>query len=276
MRKAAEDWLANGLSGRSPKTIRKNKDVLEPILAVIGTRKIRELDLADVDKALSTMAKSYSASVVVMGHNALTRTIRYAQARGFVAQNVATLADTPKGTKGRPSKSITPDEVTALLQATVGTWMHAYVALCVGTGIRTEEARALRWENVDLDGDPGAGSPPSVQVWRSVRATGDVTTEKSRRTLALPQVAVDGVRAHRDRRGSNGLVFATRNGGELDAANVRRKFRKACKAAELDACWTPRELRHTGVSLAVLTRGAETLDRLLGEARSTITARRST
>lgn len=31
------DWLEGGLPGRSAKTVRKNKDVLEPILAVIGT-----------------------------------------------------------------------------------------------------------------------------------------------------------------------------------------------------------------------------------------------
>jgi hypothetical protein len=37
VRAAAEDWLANGLPGRSAKTVRKNKDVLEPILAAIGT-----------------------------------------------------------------------------------------------------------------------------------------------------------------------------------------------------------------------------------------------
>ena len=33
VRQAAEDWLAHGLDGRSPKTITKNQNVLEPILA---------------------------------------------------------------------------------------------------------------------------------------------------------------------------------------------------------------------------------------------------
>ena len=48
---AAEDFLANGLPGRAQKTVTKNKDAIEPILAVIGGRKIRELPAADVDKA---------------------------------------------------------------------------------------------------------------------------------------------------------------------------------------------------------------------------------
>jgi hypothetical protein len=34
VRQAAEDWLARGLDGRSPKTVKKNQNVLEPILKV--------------------------------------------------------------------------------------------------------------------------------------------------------------------------------------------------------------------------------------------------
>ena len=39
--------------------------------------------------------------------------------------------------------------------------------------------------------------PPSIAVWRSVRLHGDTKTEKSRRTLALPQSAVAALREHR-------------------------------------------------------------------------------
>ena len=69
--------------------------------------------------------------------------------------------------------------------------MHAYIVLSLLTGLRTEEARALRWAHVDLTAtraDPP--SRPAVAVWRSVRTHGDTKTERSRRTLGLPQVAV--------------------------------------------------------------------------------------
>jgi integrase len=46
-----------------------------------------------------------------------------------------------------------------------------------------------------------------------------------------------------------GPVFATRDGNQLDAANVRRELRAAVKAARITGTWTPRELRHTFVSL---------------------------
>ncbi len=47
----------------------------------------------------------------------------------------------------------------------------------------------------------------------------------------------------------NDLVFATSVGTPLDAANVRRSFRRITKAAGLAENWTPRELRHSFVSI---------------------------
>jgi site-specific recombinase XerD len=48
----------------------------------------------------------------------------------------------------------------------------------------------------------------------------------------------------------NDLVFTTQRGTPLDAANVRRGFRQVAEQAGLQADeWTPRELRHSFVSL---------------------------
>jgi len=91
LRRAAEDWLKAGLNGRSAKTIKKNENVLAPILAAIGARRLRELTADDVHQALTAMALRYSSAAVAMGHNALTRAIRHAEARDFVGRNVAVL-----------------------------------------------------------------------------------------------------------------------------------------------------------------------------------------
>ena len=261
VRRATEDWLRDGLSGRSAKTVKKNENVLAPILAAIGARKLRDATAGDVQQALTVMARRYSSAAVAMGHNALTRAIRHAEARDLVARNVATLIETPKGQSGRPSSSLTLEQASALLVAVGGTRMHAYIALCLATGIRTEEARALRWEHVAF-GDPAATPPvpASAAVWRSVRSHGDTKTERSRRTLGLPQMAVDALRVHKERKVAERLaaggqwsdhdpVFSTWTGGALDAANVRREFKAVCRAAGIGGHWTPRELRHSFVSL---------------------------
>src|SRR5215467_14960460 len=66
-------------------------------------------------------------------------------------------------------------------------------------GSRYARLRALTWEHVDLDGDPAANPPvpPHVAVWRSVRAHGDTKTERSKRTLAMPEFVADALREHR-------------------------------------------------------------------------------
>jgi hypothetical protein len=53
VRRACEDWLAAGLPGRSPKTVRKNHDCLQPLLTVIGSRRLAELDADEVHDALA-------------------------------------------------------------------------------------------------------------------------------------------------------------------------------------------------------------------------------
>jgi len=117
LRQAAEDWLAHGLEGRSAKTVTKNQNVLEPILAVIGARKLRDLSAADVRQALAAMAAGYSTAAVSMGHLALKRAIRHAEADDLVTRNVAVLAGTPKGQQGRPSEFLALDQAAAVMTA---------------------------------------------------------------------------------------------------------------------------------------------------------------
>ncbi len=72
----------------------------------------------------------------------------------------------------------------------------------------------------------------------------------------------------------NGLVFCSAVGTELDAANVRRAFKAACEAAGIGRDWTPRELRHTFVSL--MSEGGmstEEIARLVGHASTAVTER---
>ena len=72
-----------------------------------------------------------------------------------------------------------------------------------------------------------------------------------------------------------GLVFCTRQGSALDAANVRRSFRLVASAAGLNPKeWTPRELRHSFVSL--LSSSGVTIEEiahLVGHGSTSVTER---
>jgi integrase len=277
VRVCCEDWLTSGLPGRDPKTIEKNRYVLEPLLAMIGTVRLRDLAVTDVDEALAALAASRSSSTVAMAHLALTRAITRAQAKNLVLRNVSALTGTPPGQQGRPSRSMTLAQANALTAAAkaAGPRTHAYVMLSLCTGVRTEEARALRWEHVDFgDSDGVPPRPASVAVWRSVRAKGDTKTRTSRRTLALPELAVTALQALHDDAAPEpaDLVFCTATGRALDAGNVRRFFRAVCSNAGIGPGWTPRELRHTFVSLMSDSDVAvEEIARLVGHASSKVT-----
>src|SRR5260370_12830562 len=69
--------------------------------------------------------------------------------------------------------TLAPATVLTAAARAAGPRIHAYVMLSLCTGVRTEEARALRWEHVDF-GDPRSQPPrpASVAVWRSVPARG--------------------------------------------------------------------------------------------------------
>jgi integrase len=196
-----------------------------------------------------------------------------------VNRNVATLVDTPNGQEGRPSKSLTLEQAVAVITAArtlpvmelrpglkdvrrPAALMHTYIVLSLLTGIRTEEARALRWAHLNLDGDPAArpAVPPHVAVWRSVRAA------RRDQDRAVPpharpaQPAVEALRALLDSQADEqllagerwqdtGLVFTAHRGAALDAGNVRKMFKRVCEAAGAGDGWTPRELRTSFVSL---------------------------
>ena len=254
---AVRDWLQFGLPGRDEDTIAKCTSLANThVIPALGARKLRELSADDVDRWLADKAKTLSTSTLANLHSILKRSVTRAQKRDKVKRNVVLLCDIPQGQAGRLSKSLDFDQAAALLDAAENTSLYAYIVISLLTGARTEELRALTWAHVDLD-----GTPPCIMVWRSVRAGGDTKTSKSRRTLELPQRCVDALLLHRERQGQirarcgdrwhdNDLVFASRVGTALDAGNVRRAFRKVTAAADLDpAEWTPRELRHSFVSL---------------------------
>ena len=276
VRDTVEDWLREGLDGTSERTRTLYEGLLGPVLDAIGARPLRVLSPGDVRSALNHLATRYSTRSLQITRNSLERAIRHAEAEDLVGRNVAALVKAPQGRTGRPSKSFTLEQAKALLAAAGGTRLYAYVVLSLLAGIRTEEARALRWDHVVTWVDDAAGWQPvtsagfdpsragedrfAIYVWRSEREGGDTKTEKSRRTLALPRRCVDELREQqkqqeRDQLAAgdlwqeHGLVFASRVGTPLTANNVIRAFRIITKKAGLGEDWVPREMRHTFVSV---------------------------
>ncbi len=276
VRQAVDDWLCEGLDGTAERTRNLYKGLLGPVLDAVGAKPLRTLSAGDVRGALGQLATRYSTRSLQMTRASLERAIRHAESNDLVGRNVAALVKQPQGRTGRPSKSFTLDQARTLLAAAEGTRLHAYIVLSLLVGIRTEEARALRWDHLVTWADDDAGWQPvttagfepsrtgeeryAIYVWRSDRQGGDTKTDRSRRTLALPRRCVEALRQHMDQQEQeqliagelwqeHGLVFASTVGTPLNANNVIRAFRLITKKAGLGEDWVPREMRHTFVSV---------------------------
>src|SRR5262249_49720802 len=177
----------------------------------LGTVELTKLTASAAQKALANLAERVSTRTVQMAHNVLVRAIRHAERDDLVGRNVAALVKPPKGQRaGRPSKSLTLEQAVSLMAAARGTRLEAYIVVSLLSGVRTEEARALRWDHV-VAWVSGQWVPVleagfdheqvAVFVWRAGRAGGGTKTPQSRRALALPRQCVEGLRGPRGRQG---------------------------------------------------------------------------
>src|SRR6266566_4919391 len=111
---------------------------------------------------------------------------------------VATLVDTPAGQEGRPSKSLTFGQSVALIRAARSYGVYAYVVLSPLVGVRTEEARALRWDHVDLEQSgrrpepAGVVSCPGGPSLRNSPAGWARRRQEQRQDWSVPMVIVAG------------------------------------------------------------------------------------
>ncbi|WP_449063725.1 site-specific integrase [Planomonospora algeriensis] len=287
-------WLQHGLGGRSETTVKMYTTFADThVIPALGARKLRDLSVEDVDRWLAGKTTDLSTRSLKLIHGILNRSVKSAMRRDKVKRNVVDLCEIPEGREGRTSKALTLAQATAIVTEAerAGARMRAYVVLSLLIGARTEELRALLWSHVvAFDEERETWLPVTeagweheqfaIYVWRSVRKKGDTKTVKSRRSLKLPRRCVDALRALREeqektggRQAEAGLVFCTSTGTAMSAGNVRRDMRKIIERAGLRGTdWTPREMRHSFVSLLSASGvPIEDISRLVGHRNTVVT-----
>jgi integrase len=268
---AVRGFLRYGLKGRDPETVKNCKSLAEHhIIPQLGETLVIDLTADDVDQWLEDRAEALSTKSLREVRSVLRRTIDRVMKRDErITRNVVELCEVPTGKRpGRPSKALNFSQAVFVIDAAerAQSDMRQYVILSLLTGARTEEVRKLDWSHVvAFDKSFRAWRPVSeagweheefaIYVWRSVRARGDTKTKKSRRTLKLPERCVVALRdlwqSLPTRPASDALVFPGEKGEVRGAMTVLRAFRKeiAGPAGLVPEDWTPRELRHSFVSL---------------------------
>ena len=254
---AVTDWLDYGLTNRETATRDKYRMLCEKhVVPLLGARKLRDLKATEVDAWLTKLSTTLSTRTLQDIRSRLNRSVRRAMARDRVRRNVVELSEIPRGLAGRPSKALTAGQADGVLNDTAPDRLHHYIVVSLLTGARTEELRALRWEHVHLDGLPDAvpAVPPFLEVWRSCGWA--VTPRRASRADAGAAGPVRrGAAQQRVQQAADQLAAGARwhETGSCSprGRRVRRDFRRALAlvpGVDPDE-WTPRELRHSFVSV---------------------------
>jgi integrase len=194
---------------------------------------------------------------MVRVHGEIARILRFAERRGKVMRNVATLVDVPAGPK-KQGRSLTVAQAKAVLEAAGGDRLEALYVTGLLMGLRPGELLGLPWTAIDFDAE-------RLRVHRSLKrehnklVIGEPKTLRSRRTLDMPALVLDALKSHRERQEverldadanwiETGLVFTTIVGTPIDPSNLRREFDRLTRTAGVGH-WHPHELRHSAASL---------------------------
>lgn len=285
-----DEWVAEVLPGSvAPSTEANYRNVVAYYLRPhLGRKHLHSLQARDVTRMLRELeAEGLSPNTRRLARSVLRRSIRWAEAEGMVARNVASLADgvkvgTPEG------RTLTPDEARGFLTSLQGHRYEAAYAVALALGLRRGELLGLAWDDVDLD-----ANPPRLTVRRALKrlsrglALEDTKTKQSRRTVHLPAPVAAHLRAHRKRQVTerleagdlwtalplgHDLIFRTALGTAVDPDNFRQITYKVTEEAGIGR-WSPHELRHSCSSL-LLAQGVplKVVSELLGHSSIRVTA----
>jgi integrase len=252
---------ALGAHGRAVATVESHKWALKLMTDQLGTRRLRDLRVDDVEDALERTELSHESLVKV--RSVLAQAFDWGVRRRLLDYNPVRIAEIPLGrARTEEGRSLTVDQARALVIAIHGDRLEALWLLMLGCGLRPGEARALTWTATDMQNR-------RVKVQKSLRLdkfglpvfSDETKTKKSRRTLDMPPFVFQVVGAHRQRQREErmaigarwpkewaDLVFVTTKGTPIDRHNLRRAFGQLTTSAGLGR-WHPNELRHSAASI---------------------------
>jgi integrase len=236
------------------------------LLPALGAHKLADIRRADLQRLVGRwLADDLDPSTIRNTIITARAIYRHAIATDQVTVNPTTGLALP-AVRGKRERVASPREAAALIDA-LPEQDQALWAAFFYAGLRLGEARALRWQDVDLPAgvirvergwDPMAGpiEPKSSAGRRVVPITSAVRTQLVARKLAA---------------GRNTLVFARGNGSAFDPSTVIARARRAWTAAKLIPL-TPHEARHTYASLMIAAGvNAKTISTYMGHANIAIT-----
>lgn len=248
---AAEGWV-----DLAPSTRDRYAVILESqILPNLGGRALRDVTAGEIQKLVTKLSRTLSASTVRKVVYVLRRLFDDAIVARKLAVSPCVGIRLPKLAPKVP-ETLTRKELDKLADALPDEY-RAFAYVTGRLGLRIGEALALRWRDVDLD-----AVRPTVTVRGSIVESGGIlreSTPKTRAGIRSVPISADVVEELRDLRDwtapdARSLVFPAAEGGYYRPGNFRnRVFAPAVERVGLSI--TPHALRHAALT-AWLENGA--------------------
>ena len=257
---------------KRPRSIAEDERIINgELVPKWGSRRIGEITGRDVTKLLDDIA---ARPAPIMANRTLAATRKLF--KWAAARHALTLIPTdgiePPGKETKRDRILPDEEIRLLWQVSdkLGWPFGPFVKLLILTGQRRGEVAAMRWADLDLEGDK--------PVWTLPR---EATKADRLHTVPLPPLLVDIIKALPRMEGAH--VFSTRHEQSADGKRVSRpisgfskakrlldaEIAEAAKNAKSDAteAWTFHDLRRTTASgMARLNISPHILSRVLNHA----------
>ncbi len=289
-----ERWLVVSVEPKlAPSTSTRYAELVHlHIIPTIGGIRLKALNADAVQDMLNAKVASGLAPRTVWHiRSVLRRALGQAVRWRKIAYNVAAETDPPRVERYRPTV-LNPAQGSHLLEAVKGDRLEAVVTMALATGVRIGEALGLQWGDVHLGED---GTPARITIQRALqRSAGSLRivapkTQKSGRTLRLPDFAVQALLGQRTRQkmerlamgtawkgpavtdAADAFVFTNSVGKPIDPTNLLHAFQRLVEAAGLPKMRF-HDLRH-GAASTLLARGVhpKIVAELLGHSQISIT-----
>ena len=242
-RQTVAQFLERWLEGSAKQTLRPRtfvgyqQLVRDHLMPGLGNVSLVRLTPAHVQRFITDkLASDLSPRTVQYIHAVLRRALNQALKWGIIYRNPATLIDsvTVRRAEVQP---LLPEQARKFLDAVQGQRHEALYSVALAIGLRQGEALGLQWSDIDLDRG-------TLTVRHGLqRIAGKLTlvepkSARSRRTVSLPDIAVEALKIHRTRqhaerihmgsawKGAGDYVFTTSVGTPLDPRRLLAHFQR--------------------------------------------------
>lgn len=219
----ARQWYELHTGGYSAKRREDYRNAINNhICPILGSKQIRDVTYSDAQQVMAAVAnksKSLQQKVVTT-----MRRIFDAAVKDKIIEQSPCADLTPGGQDAAEKVALTKAQQASLLNAVRELPVFSFVALCLYTGLRREEALGLQWQHVHLDAPAPHIDVRTACNWgakNTAALTPLLKSDAAYRSIPLPPQLVQILHELKDAK--NGPYVISRGEGELLSASSFRK-----------------------------------------------------